>query len=623
MFYSQLLLSKKGALGIVWMAAHCHKRLKKVQVQQTSVPSSVDTILDAEVPVVTHRILAFLLLGVVRIYSKKVEYLFHDSYEVLNKLHGFRIERRKQACTKVSQTHYHSIIFPKSFELDAFDLEQSESEDFMCGEVRTDESIIMLEDGSEKDALISKAIVPFSEASSMDCTPTKDVDRDLLVCESTTIKGSLLSGTSLYLEDRLDPMMLDEAEEDQLCYKGCGDATRACSPVLKMEPDSVASLSNKISHSAPSLEILRESRCLSEGVLDFMALDEPEILQTDNRSSTDNVMVNFLVPIQDEEFCSVARPSHQVRDLVPSSGVHQSGFTYVSIPEIANVQTPGLKECTKILKKRKILFDQTTILANSTLKNWIEEDPSDLKRERRKVPLTVLHVWRAGKYGHVSRNLLNPLVSGMSMELSSLVYKGTCPATELSPSQHEVRSPVTDDALVVDKQTTSFGSSVPQIYLEQTPIAPGTPVTTHSNKARTTMDPIISSAITEKRLLLREEKELNWVLHDHEETSWVGEDSIAKDARARMRLSDLRRKFLEKRRNDEEAVLNLSQLLQGKTQRESAQVLKTGDFIHVEQRNAYEEILLSPSLSPNHHPISSWLRDPRSDFVLPGPFPPE
>lgn len=41
MFYSQLLLSKKGPLGTIWIAAHCHKRLKKDQVQQTNIVSSV------------------------------------------------------------------------------------------------------------------------------------------------------------------------------------------------------------------------------------------------------------------------------------------------------------------------------------------------------------------------------------------------------------------------------------------------------------------------------------------------------------------------------------------------------------------------------------------------------
>lgn len=41
MFYSQLLLSKKGPLGTIWIAAHCHKRLKKEQVQQTDIASSV------------------------------------------------------------------------------------------------------------------------------------------------------------------------------------------------------------------------------------------------------------------------------------------------------------------------------------------------------------------------------------------------------------------------------------------------------------------------------------------------------------------------------------------------------------------------------------------------------
>lgn len=41
MFYSQLLLSKKGPLGTIWIAAHCYKRLKKEQVQQTNITSSV------------------------------------------------------------------------------------------------------------------------------------------------------------------------------------------------------------------------------------------------------------------------------------------------------------------------------------------------------------------------------------------------------------------------------------------------------------------------------------------------------------------------------------------------------------------------------------------------------
>lgn len=80
--------------------------------------------MDDEVPVVTHRILAFLLLGVVRIYSKKVEYLFDDCHEVLNRLCSFKTGKGAQAEVTVSLTHRHydSIILPKRFELDTFDL---------------------------------------------------------------------------------------------------------------------------------------------------------------------------------------------------------------------------------------------------------------------------------------------------------------------------------------------------------------------------------------------------------------------------------------------------------------------------------------------------------------------
>lgn len=40
MFHSQSL-STKGPLGSIWVAAYCHKRLKKAQVTATDIPFSV------------------------------------------------------------------------------------------------------------------------------------------------------------------------------------------------------------------------------------------------------------------------------------------------------------------------------------------------------------------------------------------------------------------------------------------------------------------------------------------------------------------------------------------------------------------------------------------------------
>lgn len=41
MFYSSSLLSKKGALGTIWIASHLDKRLKRSQIFDTSIPASV------------------------------------------------------------------------------------------------------------------------------------------------------------------------------------------------------------------------------------------------------------------------------------------------------------------------------------------------------------------------------------------------------------------------------------------------------------------------------------------------------------------------------------------------------------------------------------------------------
>ncbi|RCV34253.1 hypothetical protein SETIT_7G146400v2 [Setaria italica] len=85
MFYSKDLLSKKGPLGTVWVAAFCGEAaLNRDQVARTDIVASVDKILsDVQGPHgISQRILAQLLFGIVRIYSKKVYYLYLDCEEI-------------------------------------------------------------------------------------------------------------------------------------------------------------------------------------------------------------------------------------------------------------------------------------------------------------------------------------------------------------------------------------------------------------------------------------------------------------------------------------------------------------------------------------------------------------
>ncbi|KAK6246467.1 hypothetical protein QUC31_001232 [Theobroma cacao] len=123
MFFSKGLVSKKGPLGAIWVAAYFFKKLKKAQIFETNISTSVDNILQDQLDILTYRVLAYLLLGVVRIYSKKVEYLFDDCQEVLIKINEFVVREKNRAKKEALRARCFSITRPVSFDLDAFDLE--------------------------------------------------------------------------------------------------------------------------------------------------------------------------------------------------------------------------------------------------------------------------------------------------------------------------------------------------------------------------------------------------------------------------------------------------------------------------------------------------------------------
>ncbi|KAK9355355.1 Rec8 like protein-domain-containing protein [Lipomyces doorenjongii] len=86
MFYSESLLSKKGPLARVWLAANLERKLSKAQFLQTSIEKSVGAIVGDDVAPMALRLSGQLLLGVVRIYSRKAKYLLDDCNEALLKL---------------------------------------------------------------------------------------------------------------------------------------------------------------------------------------------------------------------------------------------------------------------------------------------------------------------------------------------------------------------------------------------------------------------------------------------------------------------------------------------------------------------------------------------------------
>lgn len=89
------LVSKQGPLGHVWLAANYEKKLTKQQLLSTSIIKSSEYITQHPITSsqasqpedsITLRLSGQLLLGIVRIYSRKTKYLLEDVNDILLKL---------------------------------------------------------------------------------------------------------------------------------------------------------------------------------------------------------------------------------------------------------------------------------------------------------------------------------------------------------------------------------------------------------------------------------------------------------------------------------------------------------------------------------------------------------
>ncbi|KAJ4834302.1 hypothetical protein Tsubulata_034315 [Turnera subulata] len=197
MFYSQCLLSRQGPLGAIWVAAYFYKKLKKSQVTATNITSSVDKILGDEFDdAVAYRILGYLLLGIVRIYSKKVEYMFDDCNRALRGIKEFVLSRGVEL--EPLRAPYFSITLPERFELDAFELDILEDEspnNVVCHDEITLKEVAWRTEGVGRYGLTHcKEFSAFGDTWSADYTLNEDIIMSqLMECDMEMIGSPNLS----------------------------------------------------------------------------------------------------------------------------------------------------------------------------------------------------------------------------------------------------------------------------------------------------------------------------------------------------------------------------------------------------------------------------------------------
>lgn len=111
MFYSETLLSKTGPLARVWLSANIERKLSKSHILQSDIESSVSAIVDQGQAPMALRLSGQLLLGVVRIYSRKARYLLDDCNEALMKI------KMVSPHFLMTNSHEHTLIYRQAFRL--------------------------------------------------------------------------------------------------------------------------------------------------------------------------------------------------------------------------------------------------------------------------------------------------------------------------------------------------------------------------------------------------------------------------------------------------------------------------------------------------------------------------
>ncbi|KAI9169053.1 hypothetical protein LWI28_006258 [Acer negundo] len=403
MFYSQTFLARKGPLGTVWCAAHLQHRLKKSHYTSTDISSSVDRIMFPEVPIAL-RMSGHLLLGVVRIYSKKVDYLHHDCRVVLISLRKAFTNLNLNLPEHAAQAPIHSITLPERFDLDALELDDYMYDDGHDYHLRSHEDITLTDQiptgGDVYVAIPVDKVQPGVSPMEEDTLPPF---QGIGPNETEGINKTV---------DAQDPGASNQTGEQPAIvdFSEPGPSNQTEVPNLRTtdysSPQNVPDIEYPVHDISPG----------------NIPPPFPEHVATEPVESVDQIFSNekeIHSPIVDSGEHSFEFQQHS--EAPPSAISHEVPEISFASPQFAIQSTPPLQQQNPRRQKRKF-FDESIVLSNAVIKKGLE-DASDFSRKRRSMPNTSLGLWKFNNFLRKERVFQEPLLTGLSADICNIFVK--------------------------------------------------------------------------------------------------------------------------------------------------------------------------------------------------------
>ncbi|KAG0487645.1 hypothetical protein HPP92_009740 [Vanilla planifolia] len=599
MFYSHSLLSRKGPLGTIWIAAYCIRKLKRDQISTTDITSSVDKIMP-EVDI-SHRVLAQLLLGIVKIFSKQVDYLYDECNQAL-------IQIRK-SFSPIQGTIETKVNFrPRKAINESY--EETCNPNYRSASKKRHSSVPRIE---TLRASYNEVTITLPEIFDLDSLKLGGLDYgDVGKPDRHSMPHDELidgrSDTTPFLNECLPNVVGGPSEYTSTCFTPLADVLPSSTVDVDLEL-SEAYKSSELTGGQKPLHNKEEStkwdsvtkdvfaRLVNEGVPQFQkSLNVRETLLVGAKGTKMEENIHPIGPLSlpGGDISEHHEPDVNANASSPDVNANASSCEKseqrlkLSVPgtvsPIFELATPAIQETPRLLRKRKKSYDQYIILSNKVMIQSIN-DASDLVSKRRKCPYTLLDAWRFRKLSNFCQSLMDPLIPSTPSQLERLPQKRQ--PTDLSNESkegHPHRD--TNKEKRVQEFSDTEKEGLKQIADSNYPSPTCSDLKANSSdsfsKENASLDPEVLFEMME--------------IDSHDDVD--GQDH-GWSVNTRATAQYLRESFLQLRKKGQEETLSLVKILEGKPRANCAKLfyeiltLKTSSFIDVKQDFPYSDVYLS------------------------------